>query len=91
MIYKRGGWYWIDFTENGRRYRRALKTKNWQEARTEERKVIEMARVGKLADSAAPKQLFEAADRYLAGCGKTSELCELCPALVTECERREFG
>ncbi len=65
MIYKRGGWYWTDFTENGRRYRRALKTKDWQKARTEERNVIELARAGKLADSAAPKQLFEAAQRYL--------------------------
>jgi integrase len=65
MIYKRGGWYWADFTENGRRYRRPLKTKNWQEARTEERKVIEMARAGKLADSGAPKRLFEAVKRYL--------------------------
>ena len=55
MIYKRGGWHWTDFTENSRRYRRPLKTKNWQEARTEERKIIEMARAGKLADSGAPK------------------------------------
>ena len=51
MIYKRGDWYWTDFTEAGRRYRRPLKTTNWQEARTEERKVIEKARTGKLADS----------------------------------------
>ena len=65
MIYKRGGWYWTDFTENGRRHRRPLKTKNWQEARTEERKIIERARAGELADSAAPKRLFEAAQRYL--------------------------
>lgn len=65
MIYKRGGWYWTDFTENGGRHRRPLKTKNWQEARTEERKVIEMARAGKLADSRVPKGLFEAAQRYL--------------------------
>jgi integrase len=65
MIYKRGGWHWTDFTENGRRYRRPLRTKNWQEARTEERKIIERARAGKLADSAAPKRLFEAAQCYL--------------------------
>ena len=65
MVYKRGGWYWTDFTENGRRYRRPLKTKSWQEARTEERKIIESARAGKLADSIAPKRLFEAAQRYL--------------------------
>ena len=48
-----------DFTENGTRYRRPLKTKSWQEARTEERKIIESARAGKLADSIAPKRLFE--------------------------------
>jgi len=54
-----------DFTENGTRYRRPLKTKSWQEARTEERKIIESARAGKLADSIAPKRLFEAARRYL--------------------------
>jgi hypothetical protein len=65
MIYKRSGWYWTDFTENGRRYRRPLKTKNWRDARTEERSVIERARGGKLADSVAPKRLFEAAQRYL--------------------------
>jgi hypothetical protein len=65
MIYKRRGWYWTDFTENGRRYRRPLKTKNWQDARTEDRKVIEMARAGRLADLNAPKRLFEAAERYL--------------------------
>jgi integrase len=65
MIYKRGCWHWTDFTENGRRYRRPLKTKNWQEARTEERKIIERARAGKLADSVTPKRLFEAAQRYL--------------------------
>lgn len=65
MIYKRGRWYWTDFTENGRRRRLPLKTKNWQKSRTEERKLIEMARAGKLADSTAPKQLFEAAQRYL--------------------------
>ena len=65
MIYKRGGWYWTDFTENGRRYRRPLRTKNWQGARTEERKVIEMARAGRLADSSAPKHLLEAVQRYL--------------------------
>lgn len=65
MIYKRGGWYWTDFTENGKRYRRPLRTKNWQEARTEERRVIGMARAGKMADSSAPKRLFEASQRYL--------------------------
>src|SRR5215472_12102108 len=65
MIYKRGDWYWTDFTENGRRYRRPLKTTNWQEARTEERKVIEKARTGKLADSGVPKRLFEATAIYL--------------------------
>jgi integrase len=65
VIYKRNGWYWTDFTENGRRYRRPLKTKDWQKARTEERKVIELARVGKLADALAPKRLFEAVERYL--------------------------
>jgi integrase len=65
-IYKRSGWYWTDFTENGKRYRRPLKTRNWQKARTEERKTIEMARAGNLADSTAPKHLFEVAQRYLA-------------------------
>ena len=32
MIYKRGDWYWTDFTENGRRYRRPLKTKELAES-----------------------------------------------------------
>ena len=58
MIYKRGDWYWTDFTENGRRYRRPLKTTNWQEARTEERKVIEKARTGKLCWRASENAVF---------------------------------
>lgn len=65
MIYKRGSWYWTDFTENGRRFRRPLKTKNWQEARIEERQIIEKARAGRLADSMVPKHLFKAVELYL--------------------------
>jgi hypothetical protein len=65
MIYIRGISYWTDFTENGRRYRRPVKTKDWQQARTAERNATEMARAGKLADSTAPKRLFEDAERYL--------------------------
>jgi len=32
-----------------------------------------------------------AAALHLAGCGKISDFCELCPALLTEGERREFS
>ena len=57
-LWKRGDWYWTDFTENGRRYRLPLRTKNWQEARTQERTVTETARAGKLANLNAPKRFL---------------------------------
>jgi integrase len=63
MLYKRGDWYWTDFTENGRRYRLPLKTKNWVAAGKRERQVIEQAKKGDLAES--PKHLFDAIDQYL--------------------------
>src|SRR5215472_3127437 len=56
MLFKRGDWYWTDFTENGRRYRRPLKTKNWVDASKKE---------GVLAELGTPKHLFEAIDKYL--------------------------
>src|SRR5215472_18389043 len=65
MLFKRGDWYCTDFTENGRRYRRPLKTKNWVDASKKERVVIEHAKKGVLAELGTPKHLFEAIDKYL--------------------------
>ena len=32
-VFKRGKRYWMDATVNGRRYREALRTKDWREAK----------------------------------------------------------
>ncbi|MCZ6752857.1 MAG: tyrosine-type recombinase/integrase, partial [Acidobacteria bacterium] len=66
VIYKRRKWYWADFSVDGTRYRKPLKTRNWQKALEEERKKIEAARKGQLETQAGPKRLFEAVGAYLA-------------------------
>lgn len=66
-IYKRtGGWYWTDFSTDGVRYRKPLKTTDWREAKKKERELIEAARDGHLETCAGPKFLFEAVEKYLA-------------------------
>ena len=66
MIYKRGSNYWTDFAVDGVRYRKPLKTKNWQEAKGKERDEIELARSGRLdAKQDGPKKLFPAIEAYL--------------------------
>jgi len=66
-LFKRGKWYWSDFTVDGRRRREPLKTTNWQDAKEKERDVIEEARRHLLPVRARLKRhLFAAIDEYLA-------------------------
>ncbi len=64
-FYKRGKWYWADFTVDGIRYRKSLETRNWQEAIKRQRELIEAAAKGQLATQKGPKRLFEAVEAYL--------------------------
>ena len=69
MIYKRNGWYHCDFVVNGTRHRKALKTRDWREAKTEERKLQSEAGKGRLAARHTPlaKQPFpQAVENFLA-------------------------
>ena len=66
MIYKRGKHYWTDFSVDGTRYRKPLRTTSWQEAKENERDEIQLARSGQLdAKQDGPKKLFAAIDAYL--------------------------
>ncbi len=63
---KRGRWYWADFSVDGVRYRKPLRTGDWKVARQRERDLIEAARAGHVATPHGPKRLHDAIDRYLA-------------------------
>src|SRR5947209_4636551 len=56
MIYKRGTGkkklYWMDATVNGIRYRKPLRTKDWQKAKEKERELIQQAIAGLLSTNA---------------------------------------
>jgi len=98
-LWKRGVWYWTDFSVNGTRYRIPLETKDQREAKGREKDKIADAREGKLASSAISfaRLGFESAlDRYLMeltvtradktkGPRKTWEGC------LTECLRSYFS
>ena len=64
-LWKRGRRYWTDFSVDGVRYRKPLRTHNWQVAKRREQELIEAARVGQLETENGPKHLFDAIDRYL--------------------------
>ena len=64
--WKRGRWYWADFSVDGVRYRKPLRTGDWKAAKQRERDLIEAARAGHLATQHGPKRLHDAIDRYLA-------------------------
>jgi len=67
-LWKRGDWYWADFSVNGTRYRVPLHTKDRREAQRLEKEKIAEAQGGKLAPSSlnfARLGFSEAADRYL--------------------------
>src|SRR5713226_447687 len=67
-IFRRGKWWWTDFSVNGARYRQPLRTKDWREALNREKELIADASTGKLAPTSqqfARLAFSEAADRYL--------------------------
>ena len=57
-LWKRGGWYWTDFSIDGVRYRKPPETRNWQEAKKAQREMIEDARKGQLGVNDHPKTYF---------------------------------
>jgi hypothetical protein len=66
--FRRGKWWWTDFTVNGQRFRQPLKTTDWREAERNEKVLISQASAGKLAPTSqqfARLAFGEAADRYL--------------------------
>jgi len=65
-LWKRRGWFWADFSIDGTRYRKPLKTRNWQEAKKSERQIVEAARSGHLETKDGPKRLVGAVEAYLA-------------------------
>ncbi len=67
-LWKRGNWYWTDFSASGTRYRLPLGTKDPREAKRLEKEKIANAQTGKLTPSTvsfARQGFTEAAGRYL--------------------------
>jgi len=67
-IFRRGKWYWTDFSVNGQRFRQSLDTTDWREALSEEKRLIAQAQAGKLSatgQSFARIAFTEAVERYL--------------------------
>jgi integrase len=67
-LFKRGKWWWTDFSENGTRHRQSLETTDWREAQAREKEKIVQASAGKLApgnQQFARTRFSLAADRYL--------------------------
>jgi len=67
-LWKRGDWYWTDFSVNGTRYRLPLHTQDRRESKRLEKEKIADAQTGKLAPSSlnfARLGFTEASDRYL--------------------------
>jgi len=74
-LFKRGKWWWTDFSVNGVRYRQPIRdekgqrTKDWREALSREKELIAQAQAGKLSvagQSFARLSFSEAVERYLA-------------------------
>jgi len=74
-LFKRGTWWWTDFSVNGVRYRQPIRdehgqrTKDWREALSREKELIAAAHAGKLtvaSQSFARLAFKEALERYLA-------------------------
>ena len=65
-LWKRGGRYWTDFTVDGMRFRKPLRTADRNVAKERERNMIETARRGRLSDrEAGPRYLSQAVAVYL--------------------------
>jgi hypothetical protein len=92
-LWKRGGRYWTDFTVDGTRFRKPLRTSDRNVAKQREREMIETARHGRLsAREDGPRSLFHAIDSYLASkqircSARTIELEEERLSIV----RKHFG
>ena len=74
-LFRRGKWWWTDFSVNGVRYRQPIRdkeghrTKDWREALAREKELIAEAQAGKLAASSqqfARLSFSDAVERYLA-------------------------
>lgn len=66
-IKKRGKRYWVDFTLDGTRYRKPLRTSQFKDAQIKARELYAAAeRGGVRADAKGPKRLFGAIDAYIA-------------------------
>ena len=74
-IFRRGKWWWTDFSVNGMRYRQPIRdkggqrTKDWREALSREKEMIADAQSGRLSSggqSFARLAFSEAVKRYLA-------------------------
>jgi len=68
-LFRRGKWYWTDFSVNGQRFRQSLDTADWRAANHREKELIAQAKEGKLtvAGQSFARLVFpEALDRYLA-------------------------
>jgi len=74
-LFKRGKWWWTDFSVNGVRYRQPIRdeqgrsTKDWREALSREKELVAQAQAGSLTvsgQSFARLAFTEALDRYLA-------------------------
>jgi integrase len=69
-LWKRGDWYWTDFTLKGERFRLPLDTKDWREAGEREKELIAQAGEGKVSPRApdlAKMKLSDALETYLSG------------------------
>ncbi len=67
-VFRRGKWYWTDFSVNGQRFRQPLDTVDWREALKREKEKIGQAQTGKLSvagQSFARLAFTEALERYL--------------------------
>src|SRR5438477_299451 len=67
-MYKRGKWWWTDFSINGLRFRVPLRTTERREARQAEREAIAKAQAGELStkrETFAHLAFSEALDRLL--------------------------
>jgi len=67
-LFRRGKWYWTDFSVNGQRFRQSLDTADWREALKREKEKIGQAQAGKLSvagQSFARLAFTEALERYL--------------------------
>jgi hypothetical protein len=65
-LWKRGGRYWTDFTVDGARYRKPLRTANRNVAKERERDLVQAARRGRLSDrESGPRDLSGAVAAYL--------------------------